>query len=60
MENWTTTARPGYRSKTVQRGACTIIIHRPVLDEREQAKREAQVKDGLERALRDYIIRCPA
>lgn len=60
MENWTTAARPGYRTKTVQMGACTIIIHRPVLDEEERAKREAQAKEELERALQGYIMRCPA
>ncbi len=56
MSEWTTSeSSPGYRTKTVQYGNCTIIIERPILTEAEQAKREAQVKSTLERALRDYI-----
>ena len=39
METWTTsTSCPGYREKTVQCGAATIIIRRPILDPVEQAK----------------------
>lgn len=56
MSEWTTSeSSPGYRTKTVQFGNCTIIIERPILTPAEQAKREAQVKSTLERALRDYI-----
>lgn len=56
MSEWTKSeSSPGYRTKTVQFGNCTIIIERPILTEAEQAKREAQVKSTLERALRDHI-----
>lgn len=56
MSEWTTSeSSPGYRTKTVQFGNCTIIIERPILTPAEQVKREAQVKSTLERALRDYI-----
>lgn len=48
---------PGYRVKTIQHGACTIQILRPILDEKEQAKREAHAKTVAERVLRDYYIR---
>lgn len=58
MSEWTVSeTNPGYRTKTVQYGNCTIIIERPILTPAEQAKREAQVKATLERALRDHINR---
>lgn len=61
MSEWTISeSKPGYRTKTVQHGNCTIIIERPILAPAEQAKREAQVKATLERALRDYILRTEA
>lgn len=58
MSEWTTSeSNPGYRTKTVQYGNCTIIIERPILSPAEQAKREAHVKATTERALRDYFMR---
>ena len=58
METWTTsTSHPGYREKTVQCGAATIIIRRPILDPIEQAKREKQTTVALEAAMRSYIYR---
>ena len=58
METWTTsTSCPGYREKTVQCGAATIIIRRPILDPIEQAKREKQATIALEAAMRSYIYR---
>lgn len=48
---------PGYRVKTIQHGACTLHILRPILDEKEQAKRAAHVKAVAERVLSDYYIR---
>lgn len=48
---------PGYRTKTIQHGSCTITICRPILDTAEQAKREKQTQAALERGLRDYILR---
>ena len=48
---------PGYREKVIQRGQCTIRILRPILDEKEQAKREAHVKAVAERVLSDYYKR---
>lgn len=44
-------------TKTIQHGAVTIIIHRPVLDEKERAKREQQVKDTTASVMRDYLKR---
>lgn len=44
-------------TKTIQHGAVTIIIHRPVLDEKERAKREQQVKDTTATVMRDYLKR---
>lgn len=58
MSEWATAeSSPGYRTKTIQYGSCTIIVERPILTETEQTKREAQVKATVERALRDYITR---
>ena len=48
---------PGYREKVIKKGACTIRILRPILDEKEQAKREAHVKAVAERVLMDYYKR---
>lgn len=58
MNEWTISAdNPGYRTKTLRHGNCTIIIERPILLKDEQEKREAQVKATVERGLRDYLIR---
>ena len=46
---------PGYREKTIQRGAATIIIRRPILGAAEQAKREKHVQDTLASVLNNYI-----
>lgn len=42
-----TTPSPEYRTKTIKRGNCIIKIHRPVLDEKEQSKREGIVLSAL-------------
>ena len=58
MSDWTpSTSCPGYREKTVQSGAATVIIRRPILDKEEQAKREKQANIALEAAMRSYIYR---
>ena len=58
MNDWTlSTEHPGYKCKTIQRGACTVTILRPVLDEQEAAKREKHVKAAAESALKNYITR---
>lgn len=56
MSEWTSTL-PGYRTKTIKHGSCTIIVHRPILTEQEQAKRERQIQDSLSRGLSDYMRR---
>lgn len=38
---------PGYETKIVQIGNCTVRIHRPILDDQERARREEQVRDAL-------------
>lgn len=48
---------PGYRVKTLTVGECTIQVLRPILEEREQKKREAQVTTVAERVMRDYYKR---
>ena len=46
MDTWTNTI-PGYRTKTVKRGNVTIVLHRPILAEKERAKRERVVETAL-------------
>jgi hypothetical protein len=46
-----------YTTKTVQFGACTIVIQRPILAQAERDKREKQVQATLSSTLRDYYIR---
>ena len=58
MDEWvTSTSCPGYREKTIHRGAATIIIRRPILNKEEQAKVEKQTIIALESAMRSYIYR---
>ena len=57
IETWAPSPEhPGYRYKVIQRGACTITILRPELDDAERQKREAHAKAVTERALRSYIF----
>lgn len=44
---WRTNVRPGYRTKVVKIGNATVTIHRPILLEAEQAKREEAVRQAL-------------
>ena len=61
MENWTPAPdRPGYRRKVIQRGAATIIIDRPILDEAAAAKAEQKTRAALESAMREHIRRATA
>lgn len=48
---------PGYNSKTIQHGSCTIIILRPALSPEESKKREREVCASLEHSLRPYFKR---
>lgn len=58
MNDWKVSeTKPGYRTKTLLHGNCTIIINRPILDPAEQKKREEQVSMGIAMGLRDYLIR---
>ena len=58
MNEWVQSERcPGYREKTVQCGAATVIIRRPELDQVERAKREQKTRAELENAMRDYLYR---
>ena len=58
MSEWTTsTSCPGFREKTIKRGAVTIIIRRPILTEADKAKQESKTRAALESAMRDYINR---
>ena len=51
--DWTPSEEnPGYNSKTIQHGSCTIIILRPALSPEESKKREREVCASLEHSLR--------
>lgn len=39
--------REGYRTKTIKRGEFTIVIHRPILTDKEREKRERAVMTAL-------------
>ena len=44
---WETGIAPGYETKTVQVGNCTVRIHSPILDAKERERREEEVKNAL-------------
>ena len=44
---WVTGIKPGFETKIIQVGNCTVRIHSPILDAQERAKREEEVKDAL-------------
>ena len=46
-KSWETGIVPGYETKIVQVGNCTVRIHSPILDAQEREKRENQVRDAL-------------
>ena len=46
-EFWETGIKPGYYTKEMQIGNCTVTVHRPILDEKERARREEQVRVAL-------------
>ena len=53
---WTVSEKdPGYLTKTIQYGNCTIIINRPNLSPSEEKKREEQVALYVSNALRSYL-----
>ena len=52
---WETGIRPGFETKIVQVGNCTVRIHSPLLDAEERTRREEQVKDALKGLIRKGI-----
>ena len=48
---------PGYKTKVIQHGNCTIRLLRPELDKVERAKREKHVTAVAEQTLADYYRR---
>ena len=44
---WETGIVPGYETKILQCGNCTVRIHSPILTKEEQARREEEVKNAL-------------
>lgn len=47
MSEWATGINPGYRTKTIKVGNCTIEINRPILTAEEMARREEEVRTAL-------------
>jgi hypothetical protein len=45
------------QTQILRHGSATIIIHRPVINETERAKREQQVRNVLGSVMRDYFKR---
>ena len=48
---------PGYRTKVITHGNCTIHILRPVLDSAQREKVEKHVKEVAESTLANYYKR---
>ena len=44
---WVEGINPGYRTKTIKVGNCTIEINRPILTDEERLKREEEVKQAM-------------
>lgn len=42
-----TNVKEGYRTKTIKCGDCTIVLHRPILSDKEREKRERIVETAL-------------
>ena len=51
-ESWVTGIVPGYETKQIQVGNCTVRIHSPILDNQERERREDQVRDALRGLMR--------
>lgn len=45
--SWETGIVPGYETKIVQCGNCTVRIHSPILGAEERSQREEQVRNAL-------------
>ena len=43
----TTNAHEVYRTQVIKVGNCTIEVHRPILDPKEQKRRENQIIEAL-------------
>lgn len=57
-ETWAASPdHPGYRCKTIQRGAFTVCILRPDLEQEERQKREGHLKTVAAAAVKDYLKR---
>lgn len=48
---------PGYKTKVIKLGNCTIHVFRPELDKAERTKRENHAKAVAETTLADYYKR---
>ena len=58
MSTWTPSPdHPGYRTKTIERDGCTIVLLRPDLTAEEADKREKHAKSVMESALKNYIYK---
>lgn len=57
MSDWIPSVdNPGHMEKTIQKGAATIIIFRPVLSDEERTEREGKARAALQSALRENFI----
>lgn len=51
MSDWTAGVCPGYRTKTLQYGNGTIVVHRPELTPEERARRMEGIKEAAARLI---------
>ncbi len=57
MRDWTPSVdNPGYMEKTIQRGAATIVIFRPILSDEERVEREGKTRAALQGAMREHLL----
>ena len=42
-----TGSKDGYQTTEIRVGNCTVIVHRPLLDAKEQARREELIKNAM-------------
>ena len=50
--DWVTGVKPGYYTKTMRIGNCTVTVHRPILNDQEREKAEERIRDALRNLLK--------
>ena len=50
--DWETGIKPGYYTKAMRIGNCTVTVHRPILNDQEREKAEERIRDALRNLLK--------